>query len=122
VKTLQVRVLRFTLVGAAWLCFGFALNLVWTCARGKVSFESCDSAYCVTVRERRCLLASFCANEAHDVWITRRGNPDYGYVVTHSFVDDVRTVRVEWQAAGVTLLEPSGQTTFVPSKLYTGGR
>lgn len=110
------------------------LSLIWTtllCSRSKrVVFESCDAGFCLRVAEgmlERRLLGS--NEQLYEVWLTRRGSPDYGYVVHHSFgwhgFDQEATIRaskVEWASAGVTLTEPSGQTLFVPFNLYAGGR
>lgn len=127
---------RVQLIFLAALILGasLGLSLLWTtllCLRSqKVVFESCDAAYCLRVAEgmlERRLLGS--DQQLYEVWLTRRGSPDYGYVVRHSFgwhgFDEAATIRaskVEWSNEGVTLSEPSGQKLFVPIGLYAGGR
>lgn len=71
----------------------------------------------------------FSTEQLYEVWITRAGSPDYGYVVHHSFGwqdfdtdKTIRASRVEWSPDGVTLIEPTGQRLFVPEKLYRSGR
>jgi hypothetical protein len=98
---------------------GFAAHALWQCRRGDAIAENCAEDYCATIRERGS--ASFCSPGDHELWITRRGNPDYGHVVRHSFAD-VASVRFSWGAEGLRCVETSGRELFVPRMLYQGGR
>lgn len=109
------------------------LSGVWTLLLGarsqKVILEDCSSGYCLRVAEGIKSYGVFSTEQLYEVWITRAGSPDYGYVVHHSFAWEgfdvdatIRACKVEWSPAGVTLLEPSGQRLFVPEKLYSKGR
>ena len=115
------------------LAISLTLSLAWTAllaARsGKVVLEDCDLSYCLRVAEGHKSYALFSVEQRYEIWVTRRGSPDYGYVVHHSFAwhdfdtnVTIRASRVEWSPAGVTLLEPTGQSLFVPARLYEGGR
>jgi hypothetical protein len=127
------RRVRLLLVGAATLALSLALSAVWTtllATRSKrVVLNSCDSSFCLRVAEGITSYGFFSTEQLYEVWITRAGSPDYGYVVHHSFAwqsfdteATIRACKVEWSPDGVTLLEPTGQRLFVPQKLYRSGR
>ncbi len=108
------------------------LSAVWTFLLGlrsqRVVLESCSPAFCLRVAEG-ITSYGFSTKLYYEVWITRRQSPDHGYVVDHSFgahgsstESAIRASSVEWSDSGVTLREPSGQTLFVPKRLYEGGR
>jgi hypothetical protein len=124
---------RFLLLGAAVLATSLALSVVWTTLLAsrsqKVIFKSCDPSFCLRVAEGIKSYGIFSSEQLYEVWITRAGSPDYGYVVHHSFAwqdfdtnATIRACKVEWSPAGVTLLEPTGQRLFVPENLYRSGR
>lgn len=124
---------RVLLLGILVLGMSVTLSLVWTfvlgARSGKVILESCEGGFCLRVAEgsyQRGLLSS---EQRYEVWITRQGSPDYGYVLHHSFAWSdwdtnvtIRACKVTWSPQGVTLLEPTGQSVFVPRKLYERGR
>jgi hypothetical protein len=124
---------RLVLVGAAALAISLALSAVWTTLLAtrsqKVILNSCDASFCLRVAEGIKSYGFFSSEQLYEVWITRAGSPDYGYVVHHSFAwqdfdtnATIRACKVEWSPAGVTLIEPTGQRLFVPQKLYRSGR
>ena len=111
----------------------FTLSLVWTLllsGRSKrVILENCDASFCLRVAEGSKSYGLLSTEQLYEIWLTRRGSPDYGYVVNHSFAwngfDTSKTIRackVTWSTGGVTLLEPTGQQLFVPRKMYERGR
>ena len=115
------------------LAMSFTLSLVWTLVLGlpggHVVMESCGTGFCLRVAEGIYQRGLFSSEQRYEIWITRKGSPDYGYVLHHSFAwtdfdtnKTIRGCRVAWTAEGVTLLEPSGQTVFVPAALYERGR
>jgi hypothetical protein len=88
-----------------------------------------DASFCLRVAEGQKSHGLFSSEQLYEIWITRRGSPDYGYVVHHSFAwrdfdtnKTIRACKVAWSADGVTLLEPTGQQLFVPKKMYEAGR
>jgi hypothetical protein len=119
--------------GALTLGLSCLFSLVWLTLlysrSNAIVLESCDASYCVRVVEgltERRLLTS---EQLYELQLSRKGSPDYGYVVRHSFAwhgfDTAATIRaskIEWSSAGMTLTEPTGQSLFVPQKLYAGGR
>jgi len=129
----QPRRTRIVVWAATMLALSVALSLVWTVllARrsGRVVTERCGPEFCLRVAEGVRDHGLFSSEQRYEIWITRRGSPDYGYVLHHSFAwtdfdtdKTIRACRVEWTADGVTLLEPSGQRVFVPARLYERGR
>lgn len=127
------RALRLGLLAGAVVAGSVVLSLVWTLLLGarsqKVILEDCSSSHCLRVAEGIKSYGLFSTEQLYEVWITRAGSPDYGYVVHHSFAWEgfdtnatIRACKVEWSPAGVTLVEPSGQRLFVPEKLYSKGR
>lgn len=115
------------------LAVSLSLSAVWTTLLAtrsrKVIFENCSSGFCLRVAEGIKSYGIFSSEQLYEIWITRAGAPDYGYVVHHSFAwrgfdtdATIRACKVEWSPAGVTLLEPTGQRLFVPENLYRGGR
>lgn len=124
---------RFLVLGAVVLALSLALSAVWTTVLGarsqKEIFRSCSPSFCLRVAEGIKSYGLFSTEQRYEVWITRAGSPNYGYVVHHSFGwqdfdtdKTIRASRVEWSADGVTLIEPTGQRLFVPEKLYRSGR
>lgn len=124
---------RLLILGALTLALSLALSVVWTILLGtrsqKVILQDCEPRYCLRVAEGSTSYGIFSTEQRYEVWVTRSGSPDYGYVVHHSFAwqdfdtnATIRACKVEWSPAGVTLLEPSGQRLFIPEKLYRGGR
>ena len=124
---------RFLLLGAGVLALSLSFSVVWTVLLGarskKVILHSCDSSNCLSVAEGIKSYGLFSTEQLYEVWITRRGSPDYGYVVHHSFAwlgfdtdATIRACKVEWSPLGVTLIEPTEQRLFVPQKLYQRGR
>lgn len=124
---------RFVVLAALVLTLSLTLSAVWTTLLAtrseKVIFQNCEPRYCLRVAEGITSYGIFSTEQLYEVWVTRSGSPDYGYVVHHSFawqdLDTNATIRgckVEWSPAGVTLLEPTGQLLFIPEKLYRGGR
>lgn len=124
---------RFVLFGALALLVSLALSAVWTTLLASRSqreiFKSCSPSFCLRVAEGITSYGLFSTEQLYEVWITRAGSPDYGYVVHHSFGwqdfdtdKTIRASRVEWSPDGVTLIEPTGQRLFVPEKLYRSGR
>jgi hypothetical protein len=94
-----------------------------------VILESCNASFCLRVAEGQTSYGLLSTEQRYEVWITRRGSPDYGYVVHHSFAwndfdtnKTIRACKVAWSPDGVTLLEPTGQQLFVPKKMYERGR
>lgn len=117
----------------ATLAMSVTLSFAWTVLlatrSGKVIFQDCNPSYCLRVAEGSKSYSFISSEQRYEIWFTRRGSPDYGYVVDHSFgwhdFDSnvtIRASKVEWSADGVTLIEPSGQRLFVPRQLYEGGR
>jgi len=115
------------------LALSLAFSAVWTTLLAsrsqKVILQSCEARYCLRVAEGITSYGIFSTEQLYEVWVTRSGSPDYGYVVHHSFAwqdfdtnATIRACKVEWSPAGVTLIEPTGQRLFVPEKLYVGGR
>jgi hypothetical protein len=124
---------RVLLLGALVLAMSVALSLVWTvllgARSGKVILENCQGDFCLRVAEGSYHRGLFSSEQRYEVWITRRGSPDYGYVLHHSFAWNdwdtnvtIRACKIEWSTLGVTLLEPTGQSVFVPRKFYEQGR
>lgn len=124
---------RFLLLGALALLLSLALSAVWTVLLAsrsqKVILQNCEPHHCLRVAEGITSYGLFSTEQLYEVWVTRNGSPDYGYVVHHSFAwqdfdtnATIRACKVEWSPAGVTLLEPTGQRLFIPEKLYRGGR
>jgi len=124
---------RLLLLAVLVLALSLALSAVWTTLLAtrskKVIFQSCDPSFCLRVAEGITSYGIFSTEQLYEVWITRAGSPDYGYVVHHSFAwqdfdtnATIRACKVEWSPAGVTLIEPTGQRLFVPQKLYRSGR
>lgn len=120
-------------LAALVLVISLALSAVWTTLLAtrskKVILNSCDASFCLRVAEGIKSYGIFSTEQLYEVWITRAGSPDYGYVVQHSFAwqdfdtnATIRACKVEWSPAGVTLIEPTGQRLFVPEKLYRSGR
>ena len=120
-------------MAALLIATSFTLSLLWTfllgARSGKVILENCQGAFCLRVVEGIHDRGLFSAEQRYEIWITRAGSPDYGYVLHHSFGwndwDTNRTIRacrVEWSPQGVSLREPTGQSVFVPSTLYERGR
>lgn len=127
------RATRIVVVAALLLATSFSLSLVWTVLLSsrskKVILENCDASFCLRVAEGQKSYGLLSTEQLYEVWITRRGSPDYGYLVHHSFAwhgfDTNKTIaacKVTWSADGVTLLEPTGQQLFVPQKSYAAGR
>jgi hypothetical protein len=114
------------LLGTLALVLGYGWAL-WLDARSrKVIFEDCNGGFCLRVAEGSTQHGLLSNEQLYEIWITQRHSPDYGYVLHHSFAfagsfDDAVTIRkskVTWSPDGVTLLEPSGQSVFVPYALY----
>jgi hypothetical protein len=123
------RILRSVL----WLTALSTLLLAWTLFLGsrsmKVLLRRCEGGYCLRVAEGAMAYGLLYAKQRYEIWITREVSTDYGYMLDHSFgfsdFDTEKTIsasRVTWSDAGVTLIEPSGQSVFVPKHLYQGGR
>ena len=124
---------RSLLLGAGGLLISLLLSAVWTTLLAtrsqKVILQSCNPSHCLRVAEGVKSYGIFSTEQLYEVWITRAGSPDYGYVVHHSFAwqdfdtnATIRACKVEWSPVGVTLIEPTGQRLFVPEKLYRNGR
>lgn len=104
-------------------------TLVLSSRSKKELLRDCHAGYCLRVAEGITSYSLFVVKQRYEVWITREVSPGYGYVLDHSFAftdfDTAVTIRgskVEWSDAGVTLVEPSGQSVFVPRSVYEGGR
>lgn len=124
---------RFLRLAALVLALSVPLSLLWSIVLGSRSgqllLEDCAGSFCLRVVEGEYHRALFSSEQRYEIWITRQGSPDYGYVLEHSFAPrdedtnvTIRACKIAWSAEGVTLLEPTGQSVFVPRALYERGR
>jgi hypothetical protein len=110
-------------------------TVVWqTCQPDSVMYDDFDP-YCLSVVEGAADMqfVPFRMGRVHYLFVGRgTGAPSYGHYVAYTpqyvhfapadLADYLTEAAVEWEADGLTFVEPSGHRLYIPAEMFTGGR
>ncbi len=103
---------------------GFTISdkvIMESCQGDYVKYGSYDP-YCLNIIKQSKPLSS-----KHIILISRKGDMNYGHVVSYIDPDplseaDIQKTRVMWTSEGIEITFPLGQKLYIPKERFIGGR